>query len=80
MSQLKEIFGQDAVRLILNKHGNRATPDQIRTDLMDMIKDGTVAASMEHTLGRALNAMRRSYEIRITTDKRGHILSYELVQ
>lgn len=71
------LYGQNAVRYILNKYNGKATPDQIRSEIDEMIKEGIVSESVHHTVGRALNCMRRSYEVKVKTDKVGRVLWYE---
>lgn len=73
------LYGQDAVRYILRTHNNKATLDEIKKEIDQLIKEGKVSDSMHHTVGRALNCMRRSYEVKVKTDKVGRVLYYELV-
>lgn len=78
LSNVTTLFGQDAVRYIFKQRGGKVTPEELRKDIDLLIKQGIVAESMTHTLGRALNCMRKKYELQIRTDKQGHILYYEL--
>ena len=78
----KALFGQEAVKEAMKRCGGKATPEQLRSQILVMIQAGIVASSLETTASRALRHMTKpdQQEIRKVTDRKtGRVLYYELV-